>query len=43
MLHRRMIYYESVSLAEALNETAFGKGLVVRGKHVLILETPNNK
>ncbi len=42
MLHRRMIYYESVSLAEALNETAFGKGLVVRGKHVLILETPNN-
>jgi lysosomal alpha-mannosidase len=42
MIHRRLVYYESVSLAEVLNETAFGKGLVVRGKHVLIIETPNN-
>lgn len=42
MIHRRLVYYESVSLAEVLNETAFGKGLVVRGKHVLIVETPNN-
>jgi lysosomal alpha-mannosidase len=25
-----------------LNETAFGKGLVVRGKHVLIIETPSD-
>ncbi len=42
MIHRRLVYYESVSLAETLNETAFGKGLVVRGKHLIIVETPNN-
>ena len=42
MIHRRLVYSESTSLGEPLNETAYGKGLVVRGKHVLILETPNN-
>lgn len=42
MLHRRLVYSESTSLGEPLNETAYGKGLVVRGKHVLIIETPNN-
>ena len=42
MIHRRLVYSESTSLGEPLNETAYGKGLVVRGKHVLIIETPNN-
>jgi lysosomal alpha-mannosidase len=27
---------------EPLNETAYGKGLVVRGKHLLIIDTPKN-
>jgi lysosomal alpha-mannosidase len=42
MIHRRLVYSESTSLGEPLNETAFGKGLVVRGKHILIFETPIN-
>ncbi len=44
MVHRRILTNDSItqSLAEPLNETAYGKGLVVRGKHILILETPNN-
>jgi len=42
MVHRRIPINDSSSLAEALNETAFGKGLVVRGKHLLIIDTPNN-
>jgi lysosomal alpha-mannosidase len=44
MVHRRILTNDSItgSLAEPLNETAFGKGLVVRGKHLLVIETPNN-
>ena len=44
MIHRRILTNDSItqSLAEPLNETAYGKGLVVRGKHLLIIETPNN-
>jgi lysosomal alpha-mannosidase len=44
MVHRRILTNDSItqSLAEPLNETAYGKGLVVRGKHLLIIETPNN-
>jgi lysosomal alpha-mannosidase len=42
MIHRRLVYSESTSLGEPLNETAFGKGLVVRGKHVVIVETPSD-
>jgi lysosomal alpha-mannosidase len=42
MVHRRIPTNDSVSLAEPLNETAYGQGLVVRGKHLLILDTPNN-
>jgi lysosomal alpha-mannosidase len=44
MVHRRLLYNDSItqSLAEPLNETAFGKGLVVRGKHLIIIDTPKN-
>ncbi|CAF4406893.1 unnamed protein product, partial [Rotaria magnacalcarata] len=42
MIHRRIIYDDSEGVNEPLNETAFGKGLVVRGKHFLILELPAN-
>ncbi len=44
MVHRRILTNDSItqSLAEPLNETAYGKGLVVRGKHLLIIETPHN-
>jgi lysosomal alpha-mannosidase len=41
MVHRRIPFCDQSSIAEPLNETAFGQGLVVRGKHVLIIDTPN--
>ena len=40
MLHRRTLYDDSLGVGEPLNEMAFGDGLVVRGKHYLILEPP---
>ena len=42
MVHRRTLYDDALGVGEPLNETAFGEGLVVRGKHVLILESPEN-
>nr|CAD7590765.1 unnamed protein product [Timema genevievae] len=36
MLHRRLIHDDAFGVEEALNETAFGKGLVARGKHYVI-------
>jgi lysosomal alpha-mannosidase len=42
MVHRRILNIGGGWFQEALNETAYGKGLVVRGKHLLIIETPNN-
>ncbi|CAF4257999.1 unnamed protein product, partial [Rotaria sp. Silwood2] len=42
MLHRRILYTDGVSLNEPLNETAYNKGLVVRGKHHLLVEPPAN-
>jgi lysosomal alpha-mannosidase len=44
MVHRRILTNDPIthSLAEPLNETAYGQGLVVRGKHLLIIDTPNN-
>ncbi|XP_011704639.1 PREDICTED: lysosomal alpha-mannosidase isoform X1 [Wasmannia auropunctata] len=35
MLHRRLLKDDAFGVAEALNETAFGEGLVVRGTHYL--------
>ena len=42
MVHRRILTNDSItnSLAEPLNETAFGQGLVVRDKHLLIVDSP---
>lgn len=36
-VHRRLLKDDAFGVGEALNETAFGKGLVARGKHYLIL------
>ncbi|XP_063836095.1 lysosomal alpha-mannosidase-like isoform X1 [Ostrinia nubilalis] len=33
MLHRRLLHDDAFGVGEALNETEFGKGLVVRGTH----------
>ena len=32
-LHRRLLHDDAFGVGEALNETAFGVGLVARGKH----------
>jgi lysosomal alpha-mannosidase len=42
MVHRRTLHDDGLGVGEPLNETAFGQGLVVRGKHFLILEPPAN-
>ena len=36
MIHRRLFNDDAFGVGEALNETAFGEGLVVRGKHSLV-------
>jgi lysosomal alpha-mannosidase len=40
MVHRRLLHDDSRGVREPLNETAFGEGLVVRGRHILIVEPP---
>lgn len=40
MLHRRLLHDDRLGVGEPLNETAYGEGLVVRGKHVLIVQPP---
>jgi lysosomal alpha-mannosidase len=40
MVHRRILNDDSLGVGEALNESAFGQGLVVRGKHLLLVEPP---
>ncbi len=42
MLHRRLLYDDRFGVGEPLNETAFGEGLVVRGKHILIVQPPTS-
>jgi lysosomal alpha-mannosidase len=42
MVHRRTLHSDNLGMGEPLNEIAFGQGLVVRGKHFLILEPPAN-
>lgn len=43
MLHRRLLHDDAFGVGEALNETANEKGLVVRGKHRILLSKPNDK
>ena len=42
LVHRRIPSIKIGSWEEPLNETAYGKGLVIRGKHFLIIDSPNN-
>lgn len=42
MLHRRILKDDYRGVAEALNETANGKGLIVRGKHWLFYSDTNS-
>eukprot|EP00096_Caligus_rogercresseyi_P006017 TRINITY_DN22147_c0_g1_i1.p1 TRINITY_DN22147_c0_g1~~TRINITY_DN22147_c0_g1_i1.p1 ORF type:complete len:951 (-),score=151.90 TRINITY_DN22147_c0_g1_i1:18-2828(-) len=43
MVHRRLLYDDAFGVNQALNETAFGKGLVVRGKHWLSFESVKSR
>ncbi|CAF2909045.1 unnamed protein product [Rotaria sp. Silwood2] len=40
MVHRRLLYDDRFVVGEPLNETAYDEGLVVRGRHFLIVEPP---
>ncbi|CAF3419135.1 unnamed protein product [Rotaria sp. Silwood1] len=40
LVHRRLLYDDRLGVGEPLNETAYGEGLVVRGRHFLIVEPP---
>ena len=42
MVHRRILHDDSLGVSEALNETAYGKGLVVTGKHHIFVASPSN-
>ena len=43
MLHRRLLVDDHWGVGEALNEMAFGKGLVARGKHYLLFDVDANE
>lgn len=38
-VHRRLLFDDAFGVDEALNESAYGKGLVARGIHYLVLTT----
>ena len=42
MLHRRLLYDDGFGVGEALNESAYGQGLVIHGRHQLIIESPES-
>ncbi|XP_051165377.1 lysosomal alpha-mannosidase-like [Leptopilina boulardi] len=43
MIHRRLSNDDGFGVGEALNETAFGTGLVVRGEHSLLFGHPSSE
>lgn len=42
MVHRRLLHDDAFGVGEALNETDYGRGLIARGKHYLLIG-PNNQ
>ena len=42
MVHRRVLHDDSLGVSEVLNETAYGTGLVVTGKHILLIDRPSD-
>jgi hypothetical protein len=34
------VFDDGLGVDEPLNETAYGEGLVIRGRHILIVEAP---
>ena len=36
MVHRRLLHDDAFGVGEALNEMAYGQGLIVRGKHYIV-------
>lgn len=43
MIHRNCLHDDAFGVGEALNETAFGKGLVIRGSHYLTFGYTDNR
>jgi len=37
MLHRRLLHDDAFGVGEAINEQAYGEGLVVRGHHYVLV------
>jgi lysosomal alpha-mannosidase len=40
LLHRRLNVDDNFGVDEALNETAYGEGLLIRGRHILVVQPP---
>lgn len=40
MVHRRTLHDDSQGVGEPINETAYGQGLVIRGRHYLLFQAP---
>ncbi|XP_011181146.2 lysosomal alpha-mannosidase isoform X1 [Zeugodacus cucurbitae] len=43
MVHRRLLHDDAFGVDEALNETAYGEGLVARGTHYLVVGSSNKR
>ena len=43
MLHRRLLHDDGFGVEEALNENAYDKGVVARGKHWIFLSNDKKK
>jgi len=43
MVHRRLLSDDAKGVGEALNETAYGEGIIARGKHYLIYSKKTNQ